>query len=281
MIIEPEAFPSLNSQLQHLLEAFTNLKDVKLRQSWEGEHGLYLAESAGVIERSLAAGHRPRAFFATPRTLHKLPTLPGRDGEIPTFLVPEEDTEKICGYRMHRGPLAAMERPAPVDPADLLAVLPPAKGHLVAVLEGLVDHTNVGAVFRSAAALNVSAVLLSSDCSDPLYRRSIRTSMGAVFQIPWARLGTWPKTEVLEEAGYLVAALTPDPAALNIEKLAQRRDQDHPNLALALGSEGPGLTRQALANSLPVKIPIAAPVDSLNVSTAAAIAFWEARHYIR
>lgn len=273
MLITPDQFPHLDGELRHLLDAFTNLKDIKLRRSWEGANGIYLAESANVIARALEVGHRPRAFFATPKWLNRLP-----DVDVPIFLVPEEESEQVTGFRVHRGALAAMERPAPTDAAELLASLPAGRRHAVAVLEGLVDHTNVGAIFRSAAALGMSAVLLDDTCADPLYRRSIRTSMGAVFQVPWARLHSWPQTQTLTEAGYLVCALTPAAGAVRIDEIPQ--DPQFPNLALALGSEGPGLTRAALRN-LNVTIPIVEAVDSLNVSTAAAISFWEAQRYIR
>jgi tRNA G18 (ribose-2'-O)-methylase SpoU len=167
--------------------------------------------------------------------------------------------------------MAAMHRPAPVPLTELLA-----GAHRVAVLEDIVDHTNVGAIFRSAAALGVDAVLVSPRCGDPLYRRSVRVSMGTVFQVPWARLEDWPGgLAALQEQGFTVAAMELTDDAMDLDELAARRPE---RLALVLGTEGAGMSEGTLAAvDLAVKIPMRPGVDSLNVAAASAVAFWELR----
>jgi tRNA G18 (ribose-2'-O)-methylase SpoU len=167
--------------------------------------------------------------------------------------------------------MAAMQRPAPVPLPDLLA-----GARRVAVLEDIVDHTNVGAIFRSAAALDIDAVLVSPRCGDPLYRRSVRVSMGTVFQVPWARLQDWPgDLQVLKDHGFTVAALELTPGAEDVDAVASRNVD---RLALVLGTEGAGMSAETLAAvDLAVKIPMRNGVDSLNVAAASAVAFWELR----
>lgn len=282
MLVPLPAAPDPESEQGRLLSAFTHLKDVQLRQKWEHASGIYLAESHNVIERAVQVGHVPEAFLLSPTWLEKLRPLLVRltgdsdGGNIPVFLVEEAETERITGYRVHRGALAAFHRPEPADPSELLRSLTRAPGmRRVAVLEGLVDHTNVGAIFRSAAALKIDAILLSPTCADPLYRRSIRVSMGAVFQIPWARLSPWPGLELLRDLGFTTCALTPAGDAVPIDDFMSAAIGD---LALYLGSEGPGLTRGVIDGAdARVRIPLADDIDSLNVATAAAIAFWETR----
>jgi tRNA G18 (ribose-2'-O)-methylase SpoU len=190
---------------------------------------------------------------------------------VPAFLGNAAILEGITGFHLHRGVLAAMNRPAP---ARLETVLSNAKR--VAVLEDIGDHTNLGAVFRSAAALNIHAVLLSPSCADPLYRRAIRVSMGGVFQVPWARLPDGPlDLGALRSSGFVIGALALTPDAVGIEEFAAER---HPRLALLLGTEGSGLSDVALtAADTAVRIPMHGDVDSLNVAAAAAVAFWECR----
>lgn len=269
-----------------LLEAFTNLKDVQLRTRWEQGNGVFLAESHNVIERALQAGYAPVAFLTAPKWAPKLSQLlvaagnRSRFEQPPIIVASEEETEQLAGFAVHRGSIGLFHRPEPLDVDVLL------KGgdsrRCVAVLEDLVDHTNVGAIFRSAAALGVSAILVSPGCADPLYRRSIRVSMGAVFQIPWARLANWPHTGVFSRHGYVTAALTPSVRARPLESyfdsLTQARTLTR--VALLLGSEGPGLKVETLAQAdVSLKISLDAGVDSLNVSTAASLGFWEARRY--
>ena len=190
---------------------------------------------------------------------------------MPVYVGPPEVVESITGFHLHRGALAAMHRPALPAVGDLVA-----DARRVAVLEGVVDHTNVGAVFRSAAALGVDAVLVSPDCADPLYRRSVRVSMGTVFQVPWTRLEPWPAgLGLLREAGFTVAALALADDAVTLDELAAALPE---RLALLLGTEGDGLSRRAVAASdVVVRIPMAGGVDSLNVAAASAVAFWATR----
>lgn len=261
---------------------YTRLTDVALRAKHEPAKGLYIAESSTVIRRAVAAGHRPRSFLMAERWLPDLAGLldevgAGPDGDVPVFVGEAGVLEAITGFHLHRGALAAMHRPPLAPVADLLTRARGGEGaRRVAVLEDVVDHTNVGAVFRSAAALGVDAVLVSPRCADPLYRRSVRVSMGTVFQVPWTRLGAWPGgLDVLRAQGFTVAALALADDARTLDELAA----DPPErLALVLGTEGDGLSRAAVeAADVVVRIPMAGGVDSLNVAAASAVAFWATR----
>ncbi len=247
---------------------YVSLTDVQLRKAKEPVEGLYIAESPKVVRRALAAGHRPRSFFLAekrmPEVLDVLEAHPG----IPAFVGTGAMLEEITGINLHRGAMAAMHRPAPADIPTLLA-----RARRVAVLEDISDHTNIGAIFRSAAALGMDAVLISARCGDPLYRRSIRVSMGAVFQVPWARLPDGQGgLAMLHDAGFTTAALALKPESLTIHELAARNEQ---KLALILGSEGYGLSPETLSlANFSVMIPMHAGVDSLNVAAASAVAFF-------
>jgi len=255
---------------------YTGLTDVALRRRREPAEGLYMAESSTVLERALEAGHRPRSLLLAARWLPDvLPLLArhgvGADGPVPVHVADEAALRAITGFHLHRGALAAMQRPVLPALDDVLA-----GARRVAVLEDVVDHTNVGAVFRSAAALGVDAVLVTPRCADPLYRRAVRVSMGTVFQVPWTRLETWPGgLDLLRERGFAVAALALAEDSLSLDELAA----DPPErLALLLGTEGDGLSRAAVSGSdLVVRIPMAGGVDSLNVAAASAVAFWALR----
>lgn len=264
------------------LADYTRLTDVALRRVLEPERGLFMAESSQVIRRALAAGHRPRSFLMAERWLTDLePELAavgaGPDGPVPVFLAQEPVLEAITGFHLHRGALAAMHRPAPAPVAEVLTAARGGAGaRRVAVLEDVVDHTNVGAAFRSAAALGVDAVLVTPRCADPLYRRSVRVSMGTVFQVPWTRIDPWPGgIAELRDLGFVTAALALTDTAVSLDALAA----DPPErLALVLGTEGDGLAaRTVAAADLAVRIPMAGGVDSLNVAAAAAVAFWATR----
>ena len=253
------------------LQDFTRLTDVALRRLLEPAGGLYLAESTKVIERALAAGHRPRAVLTREEWLPVLEPLLADFPDVPVHVGDAGVLESLTGFHLHRGALASMHRPAMPDPNALLA-----GAHRVVILEDVVDHTNVGAAFRSAAALGVDAVLVTPRCADPLYRRSVRVSMGTVLQVPWTRLPEWREAgEVLRAAGFRTAALALDERAIDLDELAA----DPPErLALVLGTEGDGLSRAALqAADLRVRIPMAHGVDSLNVAAAAAVAMWALR----
>ncbi len=250
---------------------YGKLTDTQLRRSVEAAQGLYIAESSKVLRRALAVGHRPRSFFMAEKWLDSLADVFAAHPETPVYCGSDAVLEEITGFHLHRGALAAMDRPEPVD---FRSLLPGARR--LAVLEDIVDHTNLGAIFRSAAALEIDAVLISPRCADPLYRRSIRVSMGTVFQVPWARLLQWPDDlAVLQEAGFRTVALALADEALSLDQLAA----DPPErLALILGTEGEGLSETTLAAAdASVMIPMSGGVDSLNVAAASAVAFWAVR----
>ncbi|BDZ66395.1 rRNA methyltransferase [Agromyces mangrovi Wang et al. 2018] len=238
-----------------LLADYTDLTDVALRSVREPAEGLYIAESAKVIRRAIAAGHRPRSVLLEPKWLPDLePVLAPLDVDV--LVATPALVEQVTGYRVHRGALAAMHRPALADPAELLA-----DARTVVVLEDIVDHTNVGAVFRSVAGLGADAVLVTPRCADPLYRRSVRVSMGTVFQVPWTRVGEWDATrEVLHAAGFDIAALALADDATGLREYAGDRPE---RVAILLGAEGDGLSRHAVhAADRVVTIPMAHGVDS-------------------
>ncbi|WP_158371975.1 TrmH family RNA methyltransferase [Cellulosimicrobium cellulans] len=257
------------------LADYVSLTDVALRSRHEPEKGLYIAESSTVLGRALAAGHRPRSVLVSPRWLPDLTAmLEARDpdGEPVRVYVAEPPVlEAITGFHVHRGALAAMHRPPLPAVADVIA-----GARRVAVLEDVVDHTNVGAAFRSAAAIGVDAVLVTPRCADPLYRRSVRVSMGTVFQVPWTRVDPWPGgIELLREAGFVTAALALSDDSVSLDALEAGPPE---RLALVLGAEGDGLKPATVAAAdLTVRIPMAGGVDSLNVAAAGAVAFWATR----
>lgn len=270
------------------LDAYARLTERELRSVVEPERGIFIAESAKVIERALTAGMVPVSFLLGERWLPQLMPLleravpAGSDGPVPVFVAPMELMERLTGFNVTRGALAAFKRP-PLVPADtFLAGLSAAAGERpvrICVLEGIVDHTNVGAIFRSAAALGVDGVLVSPTCCDPLYRRAVRVSMGTVFQVPWTRIGSiahaWPREglEALHRAGFTCAAmaLTDDSVSLADPALAE-----HGRLAIFMGTEGDGLSAHTVRGcDVTVRIPMARGVDSLNVAAASAVAFWQ------
>lgn len=253
------------------LADYTRLTDVALRRVREPEEGLYLAESPKVIERALRAGHRPRSLLLLEEWLPRVEPILADYPGVPVFVGESSQLEQLTGFHLHRGALASMHRPADRDPVELLR-----NSRRVVVLEDLADHTNVGAIFRSVAALGADAVLLSPACADPLYRRAVRVSMGAVLQVPWARLPDWRVAgPIFHELGYELTAFALDDQA---EDLADYVEELPERLALMFGTEGNGLSRRALASATrSVIIPMEHGVDSLNVSTAAALALWAVR----
>ena len=265
------------------LDDYLRMTDVRLRSRVEVERGLFMAESFEVISRAVEAGMAPRSFLMSEKWLQKFAPLYERFPEVPVFVGEEALLEQLTGFHLHRGALAAMQRPELPGARELLE-----GARTVAVLEDIVDHTNVGAMFRSAAALGVDAVLVTPQCADPLYRRSIRVSMGTVFQVPWTRLEVWPQAphppgrpgapggvDLLREAGFdvLALALTDEAVALDAADLGPQR-----KVALVLGAEGHGLKPATLrAADEHVVIPMAGGVDSLNVAAASAVVFWQRR----
>ena len=248
------------------LADYRDLRDVELRKSLEAEHGLFLAEGEKVVRRSIEAGHAPRSFLMAPRWIDGLADVLG---DAPVYVLSEPLIEQVTGFHVHRGALASLHR-RPLPPVD--DVLAGARS--VLVLEDLVDHTNVGAIFRSGAALGFDAVLLAPRCADPLYRRSIKVGMGAVFTTPWTRLPDWyDALPDLARRGFTSVALTLSPDSVPIEEAFAGVDR----LALVLGSEGHGLSsRWESSADRRAIIPMRAGIDSLNVAAATAVACYAA-----
>jgi tRNA G18 (ribose-2'-O)-methylase SpoU len=246
------------------LADYSHLTDVALKKSGGG---LYIAESLLVLQRAIGAGHRPRSVLALGSSVADAEAA--TDGfDVPIFSGPAELLEELTGYLLHRGLIAAMHRPPLPSPADLLA-----DARRVIILEDVVDPTNVGAIFRSVAAIGADAVLVTPRCSDPYYRRAIRVSMGTVLQVPWSRLGDWASTRaLLTAAGFQLAALALAEDAIDLKTFAASAPE---RLALVLGTEGDGLTAEAMeAADTVVTIPMAHGIDSLNVAATAAVAMY-------
>jgi tRNA G18 (ribose-2'-O)-methylase SpoU len=249
------------------LADYVALTDVDLRRRKEPAEGLFVAEGEKVIRRALRAGHPMRSMLLEDKWLPALEDVVAAAG-APVYVATREVLEQTTGYVVHRGALAAMARLPLPDPATLMT-----GAARLAVLEDVNDHTNIGAIFRAAAGLQVDAVLLSPRCADPLYRRAVKVSMGTVFAVPYARLKRWPEDlEVVRAEGLTLLALTPDADALPLPELEPSATA---RCALMLGAEGPGLSARSrgLAD-LRVRIPMAPGVDSLNVGAAAAVAFY-------
>lgn len=250
------------------LADYRDLRDVELRKHLETERGLFLAEGEKVVRRAVEAGFGPRSFLMAPRWLDGLADVLARS-DAPCYVVSEDLAEKVTGFHVHRGALASLHRRPLLGVDEVLA-----DARSVLVLEDLVDHTNVGAAFRSGAALGFDAVLLAPRCADPLYRRAIKVGMGAVFATPWTRLPQWyDALSDLSARGFTTVALTLAPDARPIDEAVAGLDR----LALVLGSEGHGLSErwQQTADRRAI-IPMAEGIDSLNVAAATAVACWVA-----
>ena len=256
------------------LDVFTRLTENQLLNRHEPEKGRFIAESPKVIERALAAGCRPAAFLAEKgRVRGESWDIVERFEGLPVFTAEFDVLSKMTGYNLTRGMLCAMYRPTPKKIEEVCR-----DASRVAILENVVNPTNVGAIFRSAAALNIDAVLLTTDCSNPLYRRSIRVSMGTVFQIPWAFVDkelSWPEEGLkkLKMLGFRTAALALSDDSVSIDDPKLMSEE---KLALILGTEGDGLASSTIADcDYTVRIPMSHGVDSLNVAAASAVAFWQ------
>lgn len=257
------------------LDLYARLTEGQLRRA--PERGVFIAESPKVIGRALDAGYEPVSLLMERKHLTgDAAELLTRVGDVPVYTGDRPVLAALTGYELTRGVLCALRRP-PLPTVEQIC----ANARRVAVLESIVDPTNVGAVFRSAAALGMDAVLVTPTCCDPLYRRSVRVSMGAVFQVPWTRIGEtpahWPEAglERLRRLGFQTAALALRDDSLSIDDPALRAA---PRLALILGTEGDGLTPATIAGcDHTVRIPMAHGVDSLNVAAAGAVAFWALR----
>lgn len=258
------------------LDAYARLTDVQLRSRLEPECGMFVAESAKVVARALDAGYEPLSLVVPEHRLEREAALVARfeDADVPVFALPRDELAKLTGYEVTRGVLAAMRRKRLPEVRELLQ-----DAHRVAVIENVTNHANVGSVFRNAAALGLDAVLVSPECSDPLYRRAVRVSMGCVFQVPWTRVadrdGSWLPNVMppLREAGFATCAFALRDGAMTLGDPALRR---HAKLAMFFGTEGDGLADETIeACDHVVKIPMRPGVDSLNVAATSAVAFWE------
>lgn len=281
-------FITIDSIDDERVAAYTNLTEIQLRNRLEPERGLFIAESPKVIDRALAAGREPISLLVEEPWIEGMSqtfdVVDKRWGtDIPVYVASPEQLRQLTGYRLHRGALSAMRRwPLPSVEETCR------DARRVAVMENIVDHTNVGALMRSAAALDVDAVLVTPSCGDPLYRRAARVSMGTVFQIPWTRIGGddkhfWPRRglEELRSLGFTTVATALSDDSISLDELTRRLNNspesaDHiDKLALIFGTEGDGLSRHTIAGAdLTVKIPMSHGVDSLNVAASSAVAFY-------
>lgn len=257
------------------LDPYARLTQNQLRNRLEPEKGIFIAESPKVIDRALDAGYKPVSLLMERKQITgPAAGILSRCGDAPVYTADREMLAELTGFELTRGVLCAFRRPAPRPVEELCK-----NARRVAVLEGIVDSTNVGAIFRSAAALNMDAVLINPSCCDPLCRRAVRVSMGTVFQVPWGQLGEtpadWPEKgmDILRSLGFKTAAMALSDRSVSIddERLAKE-----PKLAIVLGTEGDGLAAGTIAScDYTVKIPMSHGVDSLNVAAASAVAFWQ------
>ena len=257
------------------LDPYARLTQNQLRNRLEPEKGIFIAESPKVIDRALDAGYKPVSLLMERKQITgPAAGILSRCGDAPVYTADREMLAELTGFELTRGVLCAFHRPAPRPVEELCK-----NARRVAVLEGIVDSTNVGAIFRSAAALNMDAVLINPSCCDPLCRRAVRVSMGTVFQVPWGQLGEtpadWPEKgmDILHSLGFKTAAMALSDHSVSIddEQLAKE-----PKLAIVLGTEGDGLAAGTIAScDYTVKIPMSHGVDSLNVAAASAVAFWQ------
>jgi tRNA G18 (ribose-2'-O)-methylase SpoU len=250
------------------LADYVRLRETSLRRSLESRHGLFIAEGEKVIRRAVEAGYVPRSFLLAERWLPGLADVLERWPQVPTYVVSEALAEEVTGFHVHRGALASLHRVERYAVADLLGAC------RLVVIEDVVDHTNVGAIIRCAAGLGWDGVLLAPRAADPLYRRSIKVSMGAVFTMPWARLADWATApSLLHGAGLQTVALTLADEAVDLAAFASEVRAEPRRLAIMLGTEGAGLSaRWTEAADVRVKIAMHGGIDSLNVAAAAAIA---------
>jgi tRNA G18 (ribose-2'-O)-methylase SpoU len=251
------------------LDDFRDLNSVDRRPDLPSGKGLVIAEGVLVVQRMLASRFRPRALLGTDRRLGELEAdLAGV--QAPYYRVAADVMADVVGFHLNRGVLASSSRPPGLTVAQVLD-----GARTVAVLEGVNDHENLGSIFRNAAGLGVDAVVFGVGCADPLYRRAVRVSMGHALLVPYAWTQAWPEDlELLRNNGFRLLAMTPDPSARTLP--AAMADVAGGKAAILVGAEGPGLTEQAMrASDMLVRIPMSRGTDSLNVATAAALAFYE------
>ena len=284
-------FIHLDSIDDERVAAYVNLTEIQLRNRLEPSKGLFIAESPKVIDRALAAGREPISLLVEESWIDGMSgmfdVIEKRWGDgIPVYVASPEQLKRLTGYRLHRGALAAMKRWSLPSVEEVCR-----SARRVAVMENIVDHTNVGALMRSAAALDVDAVLVTPSCGDPLYRRAARVSMGTVFQVPWTRIGGddkhyWPFTGMreLHDLGFTTVAMALEDDSISLAELVRRlnnaeTESDHiDKLALIFATEGDGLSHHTISRAdLTVKIPMSHGVDSLNVAASSAVAFYATR----
>ncbi|KLI89522.1 rRNA methyltransferase [Arthrobacter sp. YC-RL1] len=302
-MLNPERILHVADLQDERLDEYLRLSEAHLRMRTDVENGLYIAESTKVVQRAINAGHSPRSFLLAQKHLGQLVAEFNRFPDAPIFIGDDAQLQDLVGFHLHRGAMAAMNRPTPLDLDEVLAASSRAaflediadhtnvrcskksgasevhaepKRSRIAVFENIQDHTNLGAAFRSAAAIGVDAVLITPQCVDPLYRRAVRVSMGTVFQVPWARVENWPESiRLLQDAGYVVAGMTLTEGSIMLDELVA---EEHQKLALVFGNEGRGLTAETEAMvSRGVTIPMMGGVDSLNVATSVAVALYATR----
>jgi tRNA G18 (ribose-2'-O)-methylase SpoU len=256
------------------LTDYVRLRDVSLRKHLEAERGLFIAEGEKVIRRAVAAGYRPRSFLLAQRWLPSLADVLAEHPTVPVYLVTEQLAEQITGFHVHRGALASLHRQQGRRAEDLYGL------DRLVILEDIVDHTNVGAILRNAAGLGWQGALLSPRAADPLYRRAIKVSMGAVFGLPWARIDSWRDAiPALNDHGFTTIGLTPDESAADLDQIRQELgDNVETKVAILFGTEGSGLSRKWAAQaSVLARIGMHAGIDSLNVAAASAITCYALR----
>ena len=252
------------------LTVYASLTEAQLRNDLDPDNGIFIAESPKVIKVAIDAGYQPLSLLCERRHIHgDARDIIARFPEMPVYTGEREVLSALTGYTLTRGVLCAFRRPAP---SDIQAICKDARR--VVILEGVCDTTNIGAIFRSAAALGVDAVILSNDCCDPLNRRAVRVSMGSVFLVPWAKCANPEKT--LQESGFKTVAMALRNNSINLDSPQLK---SAPKLAIIMGTEGEGLPTRIIDEAdYVVKIPMANGVDSLNVAAASAVAFWELCH---
>lgn len=268
-IINPERILHIADLQDARLDEYLRLSEAHLRMRSDVENGLYVAESTTVVSRAINAGHVPRSFLLAEKHLDQLTEEFARFPDAPIFVGSDEQLQDLVGFHLHRGAMASMNRPEPLNLSEVLE-----QSSRIAILEDIADHTNLGAIMRSASGLGVDAVLITPKCVDPWYRRSARVSMGTVFDLPWVRLTSWPEDiNILKAHGYTMLAMELTDDAVS---LAEVEMPEGKKFAMILGNEGRGVTEETLSLvDQAVMIPMHREVSSLNVGAASAIAFWE------
>ncbi|MHA6967617.1 TrmH family RNA methyltransferase [Glutamicibacter bergerei] len=268
-IVNPERILHVADLQDARLDEYLRLSEAHLRMRSDVENGLYIAESTTVVSRAINAGHVPRSFLLAEKHLDQLAQEFARFPDVPIFVGSDEQLQDLVGFHLHRGAMASMNRPEPLNLSEVLE-----RSSRIAILEDIADHTNLGAIMRSASGLGVDAVLITPKCVDPWYRRSARVSMGTVFDLPWVRLTSWPQDiNILKAHGYTMLAMELTEDAVSLAEVEMTEGK---KFAMILGNEGRGVTEETLSLvDQAVMIPMHREVSSLNVGAASAIAFWE------